>query len=78
MENSTVTIHRHLHEQRYIYSCVVCLFMKYVAAHVDALLVGIILVRDFSSVFYFFIQIFNIHTYVAIEFGTLTTIITMS
>lgn len=64
---------RNLHEPMYLFLC--SLFVNEIygsTSMLPCLMVQILSETHEIHVFYCFIQIFNIHTYVAVEFGTLT------
>ncbi|XP_041806923.1 olfactory receptor 10J5-like [Chelmon rostratus] len=69
-----IYVDRNLHEPMYLFLC--NLFVNEIygsTSLLPCLMVQILSETHDISVFYCFLQIFNIHTYVAIEFGTLTT-----
>lgn len=64
---------RNLHEPMYLFLC--CLFTNEIygsTSLMPCLMVHILSKTHDISLFFCFIQIFNIHSYVAVEFGTLT------
>ncbi|XP_033472361.2 olfactory receptor 52L1-like [Epinephelus lanceolatus] len=68
-----IYVDRNLHEPMYVFLC--CLFANEIwgsTSMLPCLMVHILSDTHEISAFYCFIQIFNIHSYVAIEFGTLT------
>nr|XP_046259250.1 olfactory receptor 4P4-like [Scatophagus argus] len=68
-----ITLDRNLHEPMYLFLC--NLFVNEIygsTSLLPCLMVQILSETHEISAFFCFIQIFNIHTYVAIEFGTLT------
>lgn len=69
----TIYRNRNLHEPMYLFLC--CLFINEIygsTSLMPCLMVQILSETHEISVFFCFIQIFNIHSYVAVEFGTLT------
>ncbi|XP_037646705.1 olfactory receptor 4K1-like [Sebastes umbrosus] len=68
-----IYVDRNLHEPMYIFLCNLFVNEIYGSTSLLPCLMDQILSETHEiSVFYCFLQIFNIHTYVAIEFGTLT------
>lgn len=68
-----IYVDRNLHEPMYLFLC--SLFVNEIygsTSLLPCLMVQILSEMHEISTFYCFLQIFNIHTYVAIEFGTLT------
>ncbi|XP_070771073.1 olfactory receptor 4K1-like [Enoplosus armatus] len=68
-----IYVDRNLHEPMYLFLC--SLFVNEIygsTSLLPCLMVHILSETHEISAFYCFLQIFNIHTYVAIEFGTLT------
>lgn len=69
----TIYRNRNLHEPMYLFLC--CLFINDIygsTSLMPCLMVQILSKTHEISFFFCFIQIFNIHSYVAVEFGTLT------
>uniref|UniRef100_A0A7N8WW67 Olfactory receptor n=1 Tax=Mastacembelus armatus TaxID=205130 RepID=A0A7N8WW67_9TELE len=69
----TIYVDRNLHEPMYLFLC--CLFVNEIygsTSLMPCLMAQILSETHEISAFYCFIQIFNIHTYAGIEFGTLT------
>uniref|UniRef100_A0A4W6G2N1 G-protein coupled receptors family 1 profile domain-containing protein n=1 Tax=Lates calcarifer TaxID=8187 RepID=A0A4W6G2N1_LATCA len=68
-----IYVEQNLHEPMYLFLCNLFINEIYGSTSMLPCLMAQILSETHEiSVFYCFIQIFNIHTYVAIEFGTLT------
>uniref|UniRef100_A0A3Q1JF76 G-protein coupled receptors family 1 profile domain-containing protein n=1 Tax=Anabas testudineus TaxID=64144 RepID=A0A3Q1JF76_ANATE len=68
-----IYVNRNLHEPMYLFLC--NLFVNEIygsTSLLPCLMVQILSDTHEISVFFCFIQIFNIHTYIAVEFGTLT------
>lgn len=68
-----IYVDRNLHEPMYLFLC--SLFVNEIygsTSMLPCLMVHVLSDTHEISAFYCFIQIFNIHTYVAVEFGTLT------
>ncbi|XP_026150742.1 putative olfactory receptor 4A4 [Mastacembelus armatus] len=69
----TIYVDRNLHEPMYLFLC--CLFVNEIygsTSLMPCLMAQILSETHEISAFYCFIQIFNIHAYAGIEFGTLT------